>query len=97
MIIHIVSWRLKEANKAENAALIKEKLEALRGVIPEIHKIEVGIDFSRVETSADLAVYSEFKNRADLQAYIVHPAHQEVVSFIKEVIAERRLIDYERA
>ena len=97
MIIHIVSWRLKEANKAENAALIKEKLEALRAIIPEIHKIEVGIDFSRVETSADLAVYSEFKNRADLQAYIVHPAHQEVVSFIKEVIAERRLIDYERA
>ena len=47
MIKHIVVWRLREAahgnDRATNARLIREKLEALRGQIPGLLKLEVGL------------------------------------------------------
>jgi Stress responsive A/B Barrel Domain len=99
VIKHLVLWRLKpEAHGrsgAENASAIKEKLEALRGRIPGMLKIEVGLDFSRTDASCDLALYSEFESRAALDAYQSHPEHKAVMPFILEARAERRLVDYE--
>ena len=59
MVKHIVLWKLKETaggrSRAENAALIKKVLEELRGVIPGLLEIEVGVDFLHSEQSADVA------------------------------------------
>ena len=99
MIKHIVMWRLKDHaegnNKITNAQRMKAKLEALRGQIDGVLAIEVGIDFSATEASADVVLYSEFTDRAALAAYQAHPAHQAVVAFIKEVVSARHLVDYE--
>jgi len=99
VVKHIVLWRLKpEAHgrpAADNARAIKEKLEALRGRIPGMLHLEVGIDFSREETSSDVVLVSEFESRAALDAYQVHPAHEAVKGFILEARSERRLVDYE--
>ena len=99
MVKHIVLWRLKpEAHgrtAAENARAIKEKLEALRGRIPGLLAIEVGLDFSRTGDSCDLALYSEFESRAALDAYQAHPEHKAVMPFILEARRARHLVDYE--
>ena len=99
MVTHIVLWRLKpEAHgrtAADNARAIKEKLEALRGRIPGMLRLEVGLDFSREETSSDVVLLSEFESRAALDAYQVHPEHKAVAAFILEARSERRLVDYE--
>ncbi len=99
MIKHIVMWRLKEkangVDKASNARLIKEKLEALRGRIPGLLALEVGLDYSATENSSDLVLYSEFESRSALDAYQEHPAHKAVMPFVLEVRAERRQVDYE--
>jgi hypothetical protein len=99
MIKHIVMWRLKETADgrpaAENARLIKQRLEALNGQIPGLIRLEVGIDFSRTEQSSHLALYSEFTTREALDAYQEHPAHKAVMPFILEARSERRLVDNE--
>lgn len=99
MIKHIVLFRLKpEAHgnpKQVNARLIKDRLEALSGIVPGLLRIEVGIDFSATDMSADLALYSEFSSREALEAYVAHPAHQAVLPFIAEARSERRVADYE--
>jgi plasmid stability protein len=99
VIKHIVLWRLKpEAHgrsAADNARAIKEKLEALRGRIPGMLAIEVGVDFSRTDNSCDLALYSEFESRAALDVYQAHPDHKAVMPFILEARSERHLVDYE--
>ena len=99
MLTHIVMWRLKDHaegnDKMTNAQLMKSKLETLRGQIDGVLAIEVGIDFSATEASADVVLYSEFTDRAALAAYQAHPAHQAVVAFIKEVVSARHLVDYE--
>lgn len=99
MITHIVLWRLKESahghDKAGNARLIRQKLEALRGKIPGLLRLEVGFDFSATANSADIALLTEFSSREALAAYQAHPEHQAVVAFVTEAVAERRVVDYE--
>jgi hypothetical protein len=99
MVKHIVMWRFKESagghDKAENIRLAKEKLEGLRGRIAGLMALEVGVDISRTEASADLVLYTELADRAALEAYRVHPEHVAVASFIAEVRSDRQLVDFE--
>jgi quinol monooxygenase YgiN len=97
MIKHIVMWRLDETagDKTGNALKLKHLLEGLNGRIPGLLRLEVGIDFSQEGESSDVVLYSEFESRQALDAYQVHPAHAEVVPFVKSVRAERRVVDYE--
>lgn len=99
MIKHIVLWRLKDfaegASKQENVQKVKAMLEDMRGIIPGMLKLEVGIDFERSESASDIVLYSEFESRKDLEAYQIHPAHQPVKKFLPLVRSERRVVDYE--
>jgi len=99
MLRHIVLWKLKDqaegAGRAQNIQRMRAMLEALPGVISEIKGFEVGQNAPSDETSYDLALYSTFASRQALQAYIEHPEHQKVVSFVRAVTAQRALVDYE--
>lgn len=99
MIKHIVMWRLKDSaqgnDKAVNARLVKEKLEDLRGRIPGLLRIEVGLNFAAEADAADVVLYSEFEDRAALDAYQAHPLHEAMKPFIKDLRCERRVVDYE--
>lgn len=99
MVKHVVMWRLKERahgnEKAVNALLFKEKLEALEGRIPGLVRIETGIDFAGSAASFDVVLYSEFIDREALVVYQTHPEHEAVKSFIVEATEERAVVDYE--
>ena len=99
MIKHIVCWRL--LNRAQpleenaDAQAIKMALEDLRGKIPGLLHLELGLDFSGKESAGDIALYTEFESREALRAYQEHPAHVEVGKIVKPRTCERRMIDYE--
>jgi hypothetical protein len=99
MFKHIVLWKLKETangrSRAENARLIKERLEEITNMLDGLRHLEVGIDLLHGDDSADVALYTEFESRAMYEAYVVHPAHQALVGFIREARLDRRVIDYE--
>lgn len=96
---HIVFWRLKDGaggkTKAENAREVKSRLEALRGRIPGLREIEVGLDFERSAAAWDVALCCALDSRAALDAYQKHPLHQEVARFIAAVRESRAVVDYE--
>jgi hypothetical protein len=98
MIKHIVMWKLQSealnATAEENAAKMKTMLEALQGVVPMLRRIEVSHDIRESNPQCDVLLYSEFDSMEDLKAYAVHPAHLECVDFIKQVVSERRVVDY---
>lgn len=99
MIKHIVLWKLKEEadglSRPQIAAKMKHDLEALVPVIPAIRHLEVGINCIPSEAAFDVALFSEFASRADLDAYMNHPAHQAVVGFVRRVVTARHVVDYE--
>jgi len=100
VIKHIVMWKLKpEAEGADalaNARRIQAELEALRGRIPGMLAIEVGLDVERSAAAYDVVLYSEFESKAALAAYQAHPEHAKVAAFIGKVRQERVVVDYER-
>jgi hypothetical protein len=99
MIKHIVMWRVRESAlgclKQENAKKLKVLLESLREKIAEIKGLEVGINFAESETASDVVLVSEFDSKVALDGYQKHPEHLKVADFVKQVCAERRVVDYE--
>lgn len=99
MIHHLVIWKLKDfadnRTKAENAQLLKQKLEALPNTILEIVELRVGINIENQYTNADVVLHTYFNSMQDLETYQNHPEHQKVGQFISEIRQERHCIEYE--
>lgn len=99
MIHHIVLWKLRESaegkTKQENAQWIRQELEALKDQIPEIERIEVGIDVGTINGNFDVVLDSYFKDMDALDRYQVHPAHKRVADYIGKVREQRVAVDYE--
>ena len=99
MIRHIVLWRFAEeaGGKArdENLSEAQARLQALPRMIPELRELEIHRGLILGDRSFDLALLSSFDSRQALRAYQDHPAHQEVVAFLRTVETERAVIDFE--
>jgi hypothetical protein len=101
MLVHLVFWKLHDPapngrTRQQNASELKRRFDALSGAIAGLTRCEIGIDVSRTPESADVALLTEFDSRAALEAYQAHPAHQDIVKFLKDVRSERRVVDYEK-
>ena len=94
MVKHIVIWKLKDENKKENAAEIKKRLENLVGIVKEIKSLEVGINFNSSDSAYDLCLICEFENEDDLKSYQVNENHVKVSKFVRSVITDRKVIDF---
>ncbi len=98
MLKHIVLWKLKEINggssKSERAQELKQRLEALKAMIPDIVDLKVGFDFRNPAPSYEVCLDSVFKDVQGLDHYQKHPEHQKVVAYVKEVTSERASVDY---
>lgn len=99
MIRHIVMWKLKEsaegASRAENAVKLKEKLEGCRDIVPGILHLEVGLAAPGLESTYDVVLFSDFTDKAALDAYQVHPTHLALKTFVGAVRESRECVDYE--
>jgi len=94
MVKHIVMFDFKDENREENLKKAKAMLEALVEKIPPLKAMEVGINFSQEERAMDLSLYSTFDDQVGLEVYATHPAHLEVVAFIKSVATASKVSDY---
>ena len=97
MVKHIVMWKFKDfaegKSKEENFNFVKESLENLPGLIPEIKFIEVGRNFN-ADSDFDAVLYSEFDSPEDLEIYQNHPEHKKVSQYVAKIRGERIVGDY---
>ena len=70
------------------------RLRALVGKIPEIVEFNVGEDILHLERSFDTGLVSTFADREALDAYTVHPEHQAVAAFGKEISERVVSVDF---
>ena len=94
MIKHIVMWKFKVEVAEADKLKMKRLLESLKGVVPSLKEIEIGMDVVGGDASKDMVLYSEFESLEDLQAYAGHPEHLKVVEFVKPLVSERHVVDY---
>ncbi len=98
MLKHIVMWRFRDdiegKSRRDHALWMKEHLEALVGVVPQIQSLEVGINEFDSPTSYDAVLTVTFQSKEELDAYKVHPAHQAISTHCKSVRESRVVVDY---
>jgi hypothetical protein len=91
-------WRLHGQTRDERAAaarIVKDGFEGLRGRIPGLHSLEVGIDSSGADHACDVVLVSDFESRGALDAYATHPEHERLKAALDGVRTARFLVDYE--
>ena len=94
---HIVMWNVagetpEDRDKAK--AQIKTAFESLRGLIPGMTCLEIGIDVSRIDYACDVVLFSEFESAEALKAYAVHPAHLRIRDALEGLRITRHQVDY---
>ncbi len=93
MITHIVLFKLKDSSPS-NIEKARDVLMGMKGRIPELRHLEVGIDVLRSERSYDLALLAKFDSLEELQAYQKHPVHVEVAKYMTSVRESAVAVDY---
>ena len=98
---HIVMWKFKEQHNGksalENARWMKEQLEALVGVVPELLSAEVGISPALEQTASGeygACLLSTFASPEALAAYKIHPKHKAISAYCKEARLKRLAFDW---
>ncbi|MBO9512732.1 MAG: Dabb family protein [Variovorax sp.] len=97
MIRHIVMWDVRGESgdeKAANIATVQRAFETLRGRIPGLLALEIGVDTSRAPYACDVVLYSEFESQAALRAYATHPEHARVRQELGDLRIARHQVDY---
>ncbi len=94
MITHIVFFKLKDRSPS-SIEKARDVLLGLKGKIPQLLHLEVGVDVLHTERSYDLALVTKFNSLEDLQAYQVHPVHVEVANYLSTVRESVVAVDYE--
>ena len=97
-IKHIVMWNVRgddAATRARHLALLKAEFESLRGRIPGLLQLEVGVDESRIDYACDVVLVTEFESRAALAGYAEHPEHLRVRRALGDLRIARHQVDYE--
>lgn len=97
MIRHIVLWNVRgdtREEKAANIARLQRSFESLRGRIPGLLHLEIGVDCSRVDYACDVVLVSEFESQAALDAYATHPEHLRVKQELGDLRTHRHQVDY---
>lgn len=98
MLQHIVLWKIKEdfqgVPKSQLIQEFKDQLERLPELISDIDHLQVFVNvLGEGEQVCDLCLLSAHTDLEALKRYANHPEHQKVLSFAKNIVTERRVVD----
>lgn len=95
MIKHVVCFKLKN-NSLEEKNKAKEVLLSMKGNVPQIKEIQVGVDFLSSPRSYDVILEVVLESKKALEEYQNDPYHCEVVKKHMHAVRESSVaIDYE--
>jgi hypothetical protein len=94
MLTHIVCWRYKAEATAEERGEHVARLRALPDAIPGIVSFNLGTDILHLERSFDTGLLAVYPDRAALDFYTDHPAHQEVAAIGKRITEKVVSVDF---
>lgn len=94
MLTHIVCWKYKAETSEEEIEIHISKLKNLPNVISDISSFNVGRDILHLERSFDTGLVATYPNRQALDAYTIHPDHQEVAAMGKRIAEKVVSVDF---
>ena len=92
MITHILTFKLNDPDEAESC---KAMLDGLFGTVPSLRSMTVGVNVVESPRAHSLALIATFDDLEGLEAYQVHPAHQEVAQHLRAASSAITAVDFE--
>jgi hypothetical protein len=83
------------AARMRNVQFVKDEFASLRGRVPGLVALEVGVDESRVDYACEVVLIADFASRQALAEYATHPEHLRVRSRLGDLRSARHQVDYE--
>lgn len=94
MITHIVTFKLRDTSP-EHLAHCKGLLDGLLDQVPTLRTMLVGVNVVDSPRAHDLGLIATYDDLAGLQAYQVHPAHEEVAAYLRSSSEAIASVDFE--
>lgn len=94
MLTHIVVWKYREDVPEERRREHVARLGRLPDLVPGILSFAVGADVLGLPRSYDTGLVATFRDRAGLDAYTVHPDHELVAAYGREISAHVASVDF---
>ncbi|MGF3056067.1 Dabb family protein [Microbacterium sp. YY-01] len=94
---HVVMWKMAAPDaptRREHAQECARRLQALEGVVPQLLSISAGANTEYADVNWDITLIADFADLAALEAYQMHPAHEEAATYIRSVAGGRAAVDY---
>ena len=97
MVEHLVLFKVKPGTSEEAVQAMQDALRGLQESIPGILEITVGANFSERSQGFTHGLLVRFQDRAALDTYIPHPAHEDTRNtYILPIVDDVLVVDYER-
>lgn len=94
MVKHVVFFKLKD--RSESSILkLRDVLLDMKGKVPSLLSLEVGVDFTRSPRSYDVVLISQHESRKQLDEYQNDPVHMEVKKYVATVGESTVAVDFE--
>jgi hypothetical protein len=87
-------FKLKN-NTDENLSEAVTALENMKGKIPTLKFLEVGVDITKSERSCDIVLTTHFDDIEGLKVYASHSVHQPVIDILRKLCSTISAVDYE--
>jgi hypothetical protein len=94
LLTHIVVWKYRSEVSEEQRREHVERLRRLPRLVPGILSFAVGADMLGLPRSYDTGLVATFADRAGLDAYTVHPEHEQVAALGREISAHVASVDF---
>ncbi len=98
MIIRIVLYRLRPEAcgnyLATNQQWAAEAFDKVGDVIPQIVKLETGINENRADWSCDFSVLLELTSWEGIELFNEHPQVKKVNDFMNKISIEKRVVEF---
>lgn len=96
MIEHIVLIKFSPNTTTEQKEELIHRTLQSKEKIPGILDIQQGINFSDRSKGYDMGLTVRFEDRESLENYLPHPAHQEILVYLKEIgVEDTIIVDFE--
>ena len=94
MIKRVSLFRLKKRN-TEDIKKVVDALKSMRGAVPTLLDIEVGVNVSKSAEASDVVLIVTFKDIESLRHYEQDPFHLSVKEIVVGLKENRVVVDYE--
>lgn len=92
MLKHVVLFKIKEKENVQKGV---EALKSMKGKIEKMIDLEVGVDFLCSQRSYDIALITTHTDKAALELYQAHEAHQPAKKLMHEISTSSVSVDFE--